>query len=106
MEGTEFLVVIAVLGIIYWILMSIVNGIRNFFGGIFGGGGGGYSSGNSNSFKRVIQRGDQIEVTRGDNTQTRFYGELRGWSSQSVSFVDQSGDTGTYDNRDGFTYHY
>ena len=101
-EDTAFFVTLAALAGVYFVFMMILE----WFKGLFSfSGGGGYSGGGS-GIANAIQRGDKIQITMANGSQTLISGELRGWSSQSVSFVDDSGNGGSYSANGSYTFHY
>ena len=77
-----------------------------FFWYVFSKSTGGSYSGGSSNFTAVHQRGNQVEMVRDDGSSERVYGELRGWSSSSVNFIDESGDSTSISASGAWTRHY
>ena len=66
------------------------------------------SSGKSRpgNIREAFQRGNQVEIVREDGSVERVYGELRGWSSSSVNFIDESGDSTSISASGAWSRHY
>ena len=77
--------------VILWVVVSA-----------FGSGG---SSG-GDKFANANQRGNRVEITTEDGRTIYIEGDLRGWSSSSVSFIHPDGTSAAYKSNGSIEYYY